>query len=418
MPPTRWKSELPQRRQPPFWIKALTLLTVVSTRHSGAFMTINNNDIHAPGYMGQGKSILTALLIHAQANNTPWLPPQETDIHLRWVDLKTNLTLTTLGETHVYIGEGELGLQVNISVAAGRKKHWMVGVRTAGYVGDTTILSDYPSLPYIWEGFIKSGDLVTVIVVYCPSHTHAMTFPDGCEWTWEKEYVFIRNTPVQMAKPALFKTQTTPVKALVSPLLVKVRIDMDWTRLNVSKVEPKCMPFSLPILIAWLKTHKLSPPDTPHPRTKRDIMDTMLGGFGAGAGLANSVDLETIKNKLNSLAQLQDNLIQKQVHANVDLVQIGLGNLKAQWNLWQWLNTTTWLMHKKSLDIGNHTAIAMGCTEMQILALATLEYEMFWVISGNIKVLMHLVKQRKRSLFDTYQYDWMQWTLVTPNRSY
>lgn len=153
----------------------------------------------------------------------------------------------------------------------------MVGVRTEGYAGDTTILSDYPSLPYIWDGFVKSGTLVTVIIVYRPNHAHMIPFPDGCDWKWEKEHMFIKNTPLPMTKPALFKIQTSPVKVLVSLLLVEVKIDMDWTRLNVSKVEPKCKPFPLPILQAWIRTHKLSPPDAPHRRTKRDIMDTMLG---------------------------------------------------------------------------------------------------------------------------------------------
>lgn len=37
----------------------------------------------------------------------------------------------------------------------------------------------------------------------------------------------------------------------------------------------------------------------------------------------------------------------------------------------------------------------MGRTEMQILALATLEHKMFWVILGNIKGLMHLLKKKE-----------------------
>lgn len=132
-----------------------------------------------------------------------------------------------------------------------------------------------------------------------------------------------------MKKPALFKVQTTLVKVLVSPLLVNIKINMDWTRLNVSNIEPKCIPYSLSILSAWIRTHQHSPLT----RAKRDLMDTMLGSFGVGAGLMNSVNLKAIKNKLSSLSHLQDSLIQKQIHDNVDLVEIGLDNLKAKWNL-------------------------------------------------------------------------------------
>lgn len=115
----------------------------------------------------------------------------------------------------------------------------------------------------------------------------------------------------------------------------------------------------------------------------------------------NTVDLEVIRNKLSALSRLQDSSIHEQADTNVDLVQIGLGNLKATWNVWKWLNTTTWLTHKKQLELGNKTALTMGCTEMQILSLSALEHEMLWVISGNVKVPEHLLKQRKRSLFDT-----------------
>lgn len=76
----------------------------------------------------------------------------------------------------------------------------------------------------------------------------------------------------------------------------------------------------------------------------------------------------------------------------MDLVQIGLGNLKATWNLWKWLNTTTWLLYKEQLKLGNKTALAMGCTEMQILSLASLKDEMFWATSENVKALEHLFK--------------------------
>lgn len=75
-----------------------------------------------------------------------------------------------------------------------------------------------------------------------------------------------------------------------------------------------------------------------------------------GAGIMNTVDLEVIKNKLSSLSQLQDSLIPKQADNTVVLVQIGLGNLKATWNMWWWLNTTFWLLYKQQIELGNKTA--------------------------------------------------------------
>lgn len=74
-----------------------------------------------------------------------------------------------------------------------------------------------------------------------------------------------------------------------------------------------------------------------------------------GAGIMNTVGLEVIKNKLSSLSQLQDSLIPKQADNTVVLVQIGLGNLKATWNMWWWLKTTSWLVYKQ-IELGNTTA--------------------------------------------------------------
>ncbi|KAG6924056.1 hypothetical protein G0U57_018435 [Chelydra serpentina] len=75
--------------------------------------------------------------------------------------------------------------------------------------------------------------------------------------------------------------------------------------------------------------------------------------------------------------------------------------------MWPWLNTTSCLLYKQQIKLGNKTALAIGCTEMQILSLASLEHERFWVISGNVWGLMYLLKQWKKSFFDTYKYEWM-----------
>lgn len=130
----KWNTELQQAWQFLVWIKAFALIMVLKTQpipegkmHPNTSMPIHNNDIHAPGYLGQGKTILTTLLIHnSQTDNIPWTPVQQPDIHLRWVDLNTNLTLKPLGgNSCIRWGKGNWGYkQIFQSPQEGENVGW------------------------------------------------------------------------------------------------------------------------------------------------------------------------------------------------------------------------------------------------------------------------------------------------------
>lgn len=67
-------------------------------------------------------------------------------------------------------------------------------------------------------------------------------------------------------------------------------VSIDTTAYNISTVESECRPWAAPIYNSWMKT-----------RHTHYLTETILGGIGAGAGIADAISIEALENKLASL---------------------------------------------------------------------------------------------------------------------
>lgn len=86
----------------------------------------------------------------------------------------------------------------------------------------------------------------------------------------------------------------------MAPKLMTMNIHLNLTNVSTSAWKKTCAEYSVPLYNSWLQNH------TPvgH-RTRRDVMQTLLVGIGAGSGTLNAFDTETLANKLSVLEEMK-----------------------------------------------------------------------------------------------------------------
>uniref|UniRef100_K7FYT3 Uncharacterized protein n=1 Tax=Pelodiscus sinensis TaxID=13735 RepID=K7FYT3_PELSI len=152
-------------------------------------------------------------------------------------------------------------------------------------------------------------------------------------------------------------------------VLIEPKYHVRWVHVPISfyttDINERCEPFVEPLIQGWYKWLQSITISERQTRAKRDIVAKVLGGVGAGMGVANAIDNAHLSKSLAKLTTVSENLVHplEESLLGLDKVQLKLTDLLPEWADSQERD------HVKMLEgmqkIINDTALALACTQVQ-----------------------------------------------------
>ncbi|XP_075765735.1 uncharacterized protein LOC102460450 [Pelodiscus sinensis] len=191
--------------------------------------------------------------------------------------------------------------------------------------------------------------------------------------TWNVLGIFGAKFPVKILvaeEPEKHEIGPYVVKTnMARQVLIEPEYHVKWVHVplssNTADINNRCEPFVEPLVQGWYKWLQLITISNSPPRTKRDIAAKVLGGVGAGMGVASATDNACLSKSLARLTAGTEDLVHplEESLLGLDKVQLKLTDLLPKWANSQEED------HLKMLTgmqvIINDTALALACIQMQ-----------------------------------------------------